>query len=54
MYSTDLGRFLLIVLIIKRGVVVSSGGWEGSERPRSVSNSLKKCPTGNVSSDCNS
>jgi tetratricopeptide (TPR) repeat protein len=54
MYSTNLEGFLLIVLITDRGTLVSSGEWEGSERPRSVLNSLKKCLTGNVSLDCNS
>ena len=37
---------MLIVLIVDRGALVSSGGWEGSERPRFVSSSPKKCLTG--------
>jgi hypothetical protein len=44
----DLGRFLFIVLIVDscQGALVSSGRWEGLERPRSVSSSQKKCLTG--------
>ena len=42
MYSINLARSLLIVLIANRGALVSSGEWEGSERLRSVSNLLKK------------
>src|SRR5271156_4872205 len=39
MYSTNLGKFLLIVLHRRHDALVSSGDWEGSERPRSVSSS---------------
>jgi len=48
MHSTNLGRFLLIVLIVNgcQGALVFSGEWEGLERPRSVSSSQKKCLIG--------
>src|SRR5271168_1736657 len=40
MYSTNSGKFLLIVLHrLHDDALVSSGDWEGSERPRSVSSS---------------
>ena len=47
-YWTNLGIFLFIVLTVGwcRGVLVSSGEWEGLERPRSVSSSWRKCLTG--------
>ena len=41
MYLTNLRRFLLSGLIIVRGASVSSGVWEGLERPRSVSSSQR-------------
>src|SRR5271156_3163069 len=46
MYSTNFGKFLLIVLHRRHDALVSSGDWEGSERPRSVSRSQRKCLTG--------
>ena len=49
MCSTNLGRFLEVIVNQRRGSPVFSGEREGSERPKSVSSSQKKYRTGNES-----